>query len=441
MTEFTRLTIVGSERRADVVVPSEDALAAVLPRLMELLGERTASAARPLTLVRVTGEQLDLSLSSEQQALDDGELLWLMRLSDAPPPPEVSDVTDVVSESLTDTTGLWSDRSRAIVGAVGVGALSLAAGGLVLSAPGIQPFAVVGIAWLVLALAAVVLGRMGYRWPAVAFTAAAFGLSYPVGDALLATLGRSIVDPGFAALGLGLIVAWLSLGIGTGIGLAIRPALWAAAVGIVLPALTVVLLAIGVDPLGSFAVTAVVTSVCLGLVPWYAMSTSGLTGLDDQVSTGVSRNRRVVLTSLHSAYRALSWTTFAIAVPLAVTAGLLVASPNGWAVGLGWAIALIAALRTRAFPRAAESMALWAAAGVVTVAGILPLFAIEPWLAIAALAVLALVTAIVVGTPAAAHQRASLRRLGNLIEALAVLALLPLLLGVFDVYALLLGTF
>jgi hypothetical protein len=41
----------------------------------------------------------------------------------------------------------------------------------------------------------------------------------------------------------------------------------------------------------------------------------------------------------------------------------------------------------------------------------------------------------------AAHQRAFLRRIGNFVEALAVIALIPLLLGMFGVFADLLRAF
>ena len=61
MTEFTRLTVIGSARKADLVVPNDEAVAGLMPRLMDLLDEPTGSVVRPLTLVRSTGEQLDVA--------------------------------------------------------------------------------------------------------------------------------------------------------------------------------------------------------------------------------------------------------------------------------------------------------------------------------------------------------------------------------------------
>ena len=74
---------------------------------MDLLGEPSGSVARPLTLVRVDGEQLDVALTAADQEVLDGELLRIVRADDAPPPPEVADVTDVLGESLRDRAGLW----------------------------------------------------------------------------------------------------------------------------------------------------------------------------------------------------------------------------------------------------------------------------------------------------------------------------------------------
>ncbi|MET0854718.1 MAG: hypothetical protein ABWY30_08805, partial [Microterricola sp.] len=63
------------------------------------------------------------------------------------------------------------------------------------------------------------------------------------------------------------------------------------------------------------------------------------------------------------------------------------------------------------------------------------------WLALAGLVVAAVLVAIAAGVRPAAHTRATLRRFGNTIESLAVVSTVPLLLGVFGLYAQLLETF
>ena len=135
MTEFTRLTVIGSARKADLVVPNDEAVAGLMPRLMDLLDEPTGSVVRPLTLVRSTGEQLDVALTIADQEVSDGELLRLVRSDDAPPPPEVADVTDVLGETLRDRSGLWSTFTRELTGAIAIGVLGCALAGQLSAGP------------------------------------------------------------------------------------------------------------------------------------------------------------------------------------------------------------------------------------------------------------------------------------------------------------------
>src|SRR6186997_3256615 len=153
MVEFTRLTVIGSARKADLVVPNDEAVSGLMPRLMELLEEPTSSVVRPLTLVRATGEQLDIGLTIADQQVSDGELLRLVRSDDAPPP-EVADVTDVLGESMRDRAGLWSTFARELTGAVAIGVLSCAAATQLPA----RPVAFV-VAVLALSVAAAILGR------------------------------------------------------------------------------------------------------------------------------------------------------------------------------------------------------------------------------------------------------------------------------------------
>jgi hypothetical protein len=195
-----------------------------------------------------------------------------------------------------------------------------------------------------------------------------------------------------------------------------------------------------VPVLGAMGITAVATVAAWGLIPWYAMSASGLTGLDDQVVGGATRRRTDVLVTVHSAYRSMSWSTVGLAVPAAFATTVLLGSDNGWAIGLGGAVVLVTALRTRAFPLAVQSALVWSSAIVPVLIASFMHAALAPWLPFVPIGVAALAL-LLVGVRPAAHQRARLRRIGNLLEALAVIALLPLLLGVFAIYTDLLGTF
>src|SRR5699024_5684232 len=111
-------------------------------------------------------------------------------------------------------------------------------------------------------------GRAGRRYVGGILAAAAAGLVLPLVLAALAVL------EGGDALRLGVVALWLTLGAGVGIGRSSRGALTGAAAGIVLT-----LLALALDHLlpdvRADAVIAAVTALAAGLLPWYAMVSSG----------------------------------------------------------------------------------------------------------------------------------------------------------------------
>jgi ESX secretion system protein EccD len=436
MTEFTRLTVIGSTRKADLVVPNDDAVAGLMPRLMDLLDEPTGTVVRPLTLVRSTGEQLDVGLTIADQQVSDGELLRLVRSDDAPPPPEVADVTDVLGETLRDRSGLWSTSARELTGAIAIGALGCALARQ-LSA-GVLPLV---LAVLLLSLGAAMVGRLSKRWICVALTSAALGVAaaavWTFSSALLLSfpLRLSAAILGFAALG------WICLGLGYGQGLRSRPAWFGSLVGIPISTLPLIMVLLGSRSEAAAAVTAAVSVVVCGVLPRLALVASGLTGLDDQVVEGHPRRRDDVWLTVNDAYRLLSWVTFAVAIPLAVTGALLLASDDLWAVWVGLMVIIVSALRTRAFPLAVQQMALWSAVLAGLLGGLIGQPRLDEPLVAGILAGIAALVVIMVLARPAAHQRAFLRRVGNVIEALAVIALIPLLLGMFGIFGDLLRAF
>ena len=439
MTDYTRLTIVGTARKAEMVVPADEPIGGLIPRLMELLDERPGAVSRPLTLVRSTGEQLDTSLSVAEQRIVDGELLRLLREDAAPPPPEVADVTDVLAESLASRPGLWTRRSRTATAAVAIGLLSLALSTVLARASDVEPVGTLAIVYGFAVVVALVSGRFGGRWLAVAATSVALGCAAPLAVVLGAVPALELppVDVALAVI----VLAWVALALGAGAGLGSRSAWWGGVLGVVLGAVPIVLRSLGVQDAGAVGVGAVLAVVVCGLLPWFAMSASGLTGLDDQVVDGRRGRRDEVLLTVGDAYRTLTWSTFAVAGPVAVTAVSSVGSADLWQVGLGVAVVLVVAARTRALPIAAQGWVLWAAALIGLLGGLLVQPLAPGWLVVVLFAAVVVVAVVAGGVDPVAHQRASLRRVGNAVEALGVVALLPVLLGVFGVYADLLGAF
>ena len=223
MTPYTRLTVAGSTRRAEVVVSSDEPLGAVLPRLLDLLSETGGTVARPLTLVSTDGEQLDIGRSPQQLDLPDGALVRLVRLDAAPPPPVVIDVTDAAADAHQARPDRWDDRSRTIAGGAGI-ALAAAAAGLIAPYGG-----AVTAAWaLLIALAALVaiammLGLMRLARVSVCASAAAAGLVVPLGLASSTAAGSA----GFPAAEAALIGAAVAIAAGAtvvlvGLGVGLR---------------------------------------------------------------------------------------------------------------------------------------------------------------------------------------------------------------------------
>jgi hypothetical protein len=102
----------------------------------------------------------------------------------------------------------------------------------------------------------------------------------------------------------------------------------------------------------------------------------------------------------------------------------------------------VTALRTRVFPLIGQRVPLWTAALVVAVAGVVAhQYLIGASGRTAALIIIAAVVAVAAGVELAEHHRARLRRLGNLVEAIAVIALPVLLMGAFGVFSDLMGAF
>ncbi|MEO6310228.1 MAG: hypothetical protein ABIO33_06045, partial [Leifsonia sp.] len=189
------------------------------------------------------------------------------------------------------------------------------------------------------------------------------------------------------------------------------------------------------------AVVGVITVFGIGFLPWYAMAASGLTGLDDQVIDGKFALRSQVKLTLAQAYSTLTWTTIALAVPLAASIAVLLTTTDPWTLWLGLAILLVTALRTRAFPLASQATILWCATALPLLIGLAAQTVLSVGATLTFLGAATVVIAVVGAVTPPAHLRARLRKLGDLIEMLAAVALVPLLLGAFGIYADLLGTF
>jgi WXG100 protein secretion system (Wss), protein YukD len=440
MTDFTRLTVLGSTHRCELVVPSDEILGAVLPRILDLLQERPGPVTRALRLLLPTGEQLDVDRTPNDQRLLDGAVVRLVRAEEAPPPPEVADVPDVLGDELASRRDLWSAWARTVTGSVALAAIGAAGSALVPAATAQRMLVATGV----LLLAAVLAGRLG---PAVA---AARTLAAAATALALGIAARTAVELGFPsnatatgwvlplATGLGLL-GWTCVGVGYGVGLGSRPLLAGSLLGLGTASVPLVASDLGAER--AAAVGAAVAVVACGLLPRYAASAAGLTTLDSAVLEGSLRRRDEVQRAVDSAYASLSWSVFGLTGTLAATSGVLLGSADPWAMGLGVVVALVTAVRTRGFPLAAQQAALWfAVLGGVLVGGA-GQAGRTPTAVAAGLAGLALGIVLLLLARPPAHTRAVFRQLGDVTELLAVVAMVPIGVGLFGIYGDLLGTF
>ncbi|MFI1563045.1 type VII secretion integral membrane protein EccD [Streptomyces sp. NPDC020490] len=443
---LSRVTLVGERRRIDLVLPAREPVGLLLPEILRLLDDRVGERPEPRHLVTTDGSALDHDSTLESAGVRDGAVLRLVRAEDAPSAPVVHEVSDEVAEDLGGRAWRWGPRARRVTAGLATVGWAGTAG---LFARNACPPDTVAIGLLVPAAVAApagaLLGRAGRRGIAATLVCAAgvlgvlgaFGLADAQGwPGTLRVAGVSAV----VAATLVLLGLCTPLGRGAVVG--------AGAVAVtVLGWEAVAAVQNGAETAGqqarTGAVLAVASVVVLGLLPRLALMASGLSGLDDRRAGGVSVSRHQVSAALAAAHRGLALATVVLTVSATVAGVWALRAPSVWTVLLAAVTAVVLTLRARAFPLVAEVVAVLAGGSVVAVrlvsvwsersgtAG-------TPLIVLAALAVLPLA---VLAVQPSEHVRVRLRRAGDLLESVGVMALLPLLIGVFGVYGRLLGTF
>jgi type VII secretion integral membrane protein EccD len=435
---LSRVTLVGEHRRVDLVLPSQEPIGRLLPEVMRLLGDRVGVRPQTRHLVAGDGSVLDLDATLESAGVADGAVLRLVRVEDAPSAPVVHDVTDEAADDLDVRAWRWRPAVRRVVAGGATVGWALVASFLARQEFAAQSVGAVLVVVAVLAaVAGAVLGRAGLRGLAgtLVVTGGVLGVFgvWSLADAQgWSGAVRLAGVAGVAAVAL-LLLGWCSpLGRGGLFGAATL------VVGGVCWELALVFQSAG----RAGALLAVVSVVVLGLLPRFALMTSGLSGLDDRRSGGVSVSRYQVSTALAATHRGLALATVVTAVSAAVAGVLVLRTTTVWTALLAVAVALVLALRARAYPLVPEVVALLVAAAVVAVR--LAWVWQERFGAAGPLAVLVVLAAVplaVLAVQPPEHVRVRLRRFGDVLESVGVIALFPLVIGVFGVYGRLLGTF
>ncbi len=123
-TGFARVTVVAPDRRVDVALPDDVALADLCPDVLLLTGT-AADPARPAGwhLLRTDGTVLDGSATLAAQEVRDGTVLVLRPFAESLPPAVHDDVVDAVAAAVRRDHRLWHDGLLRAAGLSGAAVL------------------------------------------------------------------------------------------------------------------------------------------------------------------------------------------------------------------------------------------------------------------------------------------------------------------------------
>lgn len=452
-SRFTRVTVVGEGRQVDVSLPAQQPVLTLVPQLCALLSLHAARPGNPWTMATIAGGILDPRRTLDDAGITDADVVYLAPPAEAPKPPFVEDVVDEVRSLLDNASGLsdgveWQGIPR-VAGCCALGAAVLAGLALLVSVAtpdrGVAAAALVGVGLLAAALCRPLRDR-GAVWLAAVGTLAWTLAGWSLGGGALGFAAPG--DPGTAVAGSASTLAWTTA-VGAGLGLT---TFWAAgrrwhslaAAGLTLAplALLAVLLAVALPADRAAAAMVVVTLVVAGVAPQLAVANAGLVPLLRASEDGTRVDRSSLVGVVRRGHVVLAGVVPANALVAAVAVAVLVSSDGVVGPALGALGGLVFALRSRAFTRSAQVLpmiavlATGAAAAAVALPGVLRLSELAAvgaaggGLLVVSLAIVGLGVGRL-GDVAAAR----LRRVLDVVEAVAVIAVLPLTLAVFDAYA------
>ncbi|WP_433157643.1 type VII secretion integral membrane protein EccD [Kribbella sp. CA-247076] len=440
MSTYSRVTVIGQRRRLDAVLPADEPLGVLLPDLLRMLDEPMQQTPQRRFLTTAGGVLVPPEGTLSSARIIDGSVLRLASEGELPPPPTVYDVTEEAVEDLKRRGATFTPKHRRILAGAGL-VFSIVAGAisLLVAAPNGATAAILLVLAAICAFVGIALGRTGNKIVAIPLVTVATVL-------LALAVGFWALDAGWE-LGLVLSVGALCLAFG--------PMFYAAAGvaggGVVAGATAVLFVAVWIIGVGAGlawfrigALAALLAVLLLGLLPRMALALSGLSGLDDKRAAGQEIMRGDVQSALNAAHLGLALATVPIALSSAIAGIQLVRDGSAWAVALALVLAFLLASRSRLYPLVSEVAVLFAAAFTI-VSGCVLIAAANgqggAFIALGLLVLVAMFCAFGLSFAPAEHVRARLTQLLDYLEVGAVIATVPLALGVFGVYSQLLNAF
>ncbi|MUN40420.1 EsaB/YukD family protein [Actinomadura litoris] len=441
MSAWSRVTLVGEHRKVDMVLPAQEPIGALMPEVLELLGDPPQNPPRLRHLVTAAGEVLNPGASLAERRVPDGAVLRLVLADEPIPAPVVHEVPEVVGDTLDGRLWRWSpaavrwNATGALIGlalAIGIAVLERLDGDA-------GPAAVGGVAAF-LALGGLVFGLIGQERLGTAMVLAGGATAAPA-------LWRAADLHGWEDWtrwgGFGLIAAGvvLLLGLGSPLG---RGGLVGGGLAAALTAAGMIGAGFGLDGGRVGAVLALACVVLLSMLLRVALSLSGLTSLDDRRGAGGVVARGDVMRALDGAHRSMVVATLSVALAAAVAGIGAAADFDPWTAGLAGLLAVVVSSRARMFPLILQKSALFASGLAIVVALAFQWTHHVSWGIAPVLGMLLLGLSIpvaVLTSEQPEHVRARLRRIMNRVEGVAVVAIVPVAVGTFGTFERLLETF
>ncbi|MGB6163867.1 MAG: type VII secretion integral membrane protein EccD [Pseudonocardiaceae bacterium] len=123
------MTVVAPRTSIDLALPSDVAVANLLPMLLTMAGEASpdgGSRHGGWCLARLGGEAIEPDRPLSSLGVVDGDLLQLRRRSDNPPPPLFDDVVEAIAVAAPDSYRPWTESTARTLGMVAAGLALLA---------------------------------------------------------------------------------------------------------------------------------------------------------------------------------------------------------------------------------------------------------------------------------------------------------------------------
>ncbi|MEV6902040.1 type VII secretion integral membrane protein EccD [Amycolatopsis sp. NPDC051372] len=446
------MTVVAPNTRIDVALPADVAVADLLPMLLEMAKETSPDGGARhggWALAKLGDAPLDPSRTLASLGVVDGELLQLRKRNENPPPPLYDDVVDAIAESTPDSFRPWTKETARRFGHV-AGGLALFISALALFMSGsLYGGSALGaaIAGGLGAIACVAVGATlakGYQAEATGvLIAAAGGLPLAFVSGFYIVPGLSVRANLLLGAVLVLIVSAVCiLIIGAGIRVFIAAAT-AGAFGAI--AFLVATLVPSATPAGVGAGAVAVSLACISILPratiWLAKlplphvpSTAEELKEDSGFPDYEAIEQRTAV-----AHDYMTGLMIGCGATTAISAVFAATAPGYFGVILGVIATLVLLLRARAYANGAQAIALLTT-GMVSAAGILVGWLFATTAEFRLLYVFGALIVVAAGSLVVGvifpNQRFSppLRRTVEILEAICIAVVLPLALGVMDLY-------